>query len=139
MIDARELRIGNIVEPITMSPIMVTGITQQKTVDVIFTLIFVDYGESFLQEHLNPVELLEEGRIKFGFVCEKCDHNFNRQWDMPRDYDIDDVGISVGVNGDIEMYMNSGEGWIPVKIKWVHQLQNIYFFVMGKELTIQHL
>lgn len=125
MIAARELRIGNIVEPITMSPIMVTGITQQKTLDGIFTLIFVDYGESFLQEHLNPIPLTEEWLIKFGFEC------FQEGW-----YGINPYALQ------FEFTWNIYDGIIrwkgsAVKCNYVHQLQNLYFALTGTELTIQ--
>jgi len=133
MIDARELRIGNIVEPITMSPIMVTGITQQKTLDGIFTLIFVDYGESFLQEHLNPVPLTEEWMLRFsmiekdGFADGIGSYNF---WDN-EEFGYCLVNLAEGLYGVQDCQCHP--------FRYVHQFQNVHFLITGKELTIQHL
>ncbi len=135
MIDARELRIGNIVEPITMSPIMVTGITQQKTLDGIFTLIFVDYGESFLQEHLNPVELSEQWLIKFGF---EQTNDVNKSLSKEASNHVmllSSIGKKYVV--EIRNVMMSGSIMLQFSVTCVHQLQNLHFALTGKELTIQ--
>lgn len=126
MIDARELRIGNIVEPITMSPIMVTGITQQKTLDGIFTLIFVDYGESFLQEHLNPIPLTEEWLIKLGF---EKDVDFEQQIEADYTREI----LMVNVRNGVYYIMFNG---LKIEIRYVHSLQNMYFCLLNKELCV---
>jgi len=105
---------------------MVTGITQQKTLDGIFTLIFVDYGESFLQEHLNPIPLTEEWLIKLGF---EKDVDFEQQIEADYTREI----LMVNVRNGVYYIMFNG---LKIEIRYVHSLQNMYFCLLNKELCV---
>ena len=89
------------------------------------------YEKSKIIDELTPLELTPEWLIKFGFeeiveiidgvktfdyYLEKNDFEFNCDWDL---------------DGKLNYLWLSG---LSVKIKYVHQLQNLYFALTGEEL-----
>lgn len=79
-------------------------------------LVSVDKDASMIR----PIPLTEEWLLKFGF--EKSGDHYNK-W-------VDDVRAFILLNDftlcDIDL---------KVEIKYVHQLQNLYFALTGKEIT----
>ena len=73
-------------------------------------------------ENIKPIQLTEEWLLKFGFE---------------KDNELNFVKFSFKVHfwSNYNSYMY---GWIGgnIEIKYVHQLQNIYFALTGQELTI---
>lgn len=116
---AQELRIRNIVEPITMSPCMVTGILDQEVKDGVLTLIYCDY-KSFLPQHIQPVELTEEW-LK--------NTNLRRVGDLTAWYKDPEIGDVIWYSGECyyHKFCNNMK-----KIEYVHQLQNLIFALTGK-------
>lgn len=113
MIKANEIRIGNWFDfygrPMQVRPI---------TINDIF------YGKIY-----EPLPLTEEWLIKFGF--KKPAHSWNgdifhlTEWDeFPLNW-----AVAMDKNGAI----------LVLKLKYVHQLQNLYFALTGEELTIKEV
>jgi len=122
--EARELRIGNLIYwniPEKADTIhTVVGIRNEKPQTIPISL-----GESI--EDYKPIPLTEEWLKKFGFE------------DLY--YGEDKFGwIKEGVN--ISKYFNfvlmlpNAEYYDSTKIKWVHDLQNLYYAITGIELSV---
>ena len=84
----------------------------------------IDPEDEYFFSYFEPIELTEEWLIKFGH-----ESSF-----IPDLYEI----------GKLSFYIDDGICWIDVfgdsiEIKYVHQLQNLYFALTGKELTIKEL
>lgn len=79
-------------------------------------------------EFLKPILLTEEWLLKFGFVEDDCfGDNFLRHKKA--------ISITVSAihsNGEIHIQI----GNYPVSIRYVHQLQNLYFALKSEELTL---
>jgi len=109
-----ELRIGNCVK-------YARGVLKHE--GKITTIGAIIVGETDFYE---PIPLTEEWLVKFGFEC-----NFNNpnKW------------LQIAENGEeLEIYSDwLGEQCLydRVSIKYVHQLQNLYFALTGNELTIK--
>jgi hypothetical protein len=121
---ATELRIGNLV--------YYNGILTKITPTEI---TFQEYwqrnkGKNSLkpEESIQPIPLTEEILFRCGF--EWCAEAFGYFDKLHAAYIWD--------NGDIEIHpfcTNDQDCW--VKIKYVHQLQNLYFALTGEELNIE--
>ncbi len=120
MIQAEELRIGNwITTIINDNWIKVDKISKQSVKDGFFYLI-----NEFIQDHVHPIPLTPEILEGCGFKPEglQCDFSNNEI-----DLDKTDNGFKVSFNGSME----------GVELKYLHQLQNLYFALTGKELEIK--
>lgn len=122
MIDSKELMIGNLVLHKSM-------ICEVKYLGVSHAGLSFDkkgnhreFNASYKKE-CSPIPLTEEWMFKYGF--EKKDH----------------AGVCYG-KSEILIYL-SGHAYFdlsdkfPAKIIYVHQLQNLYYALTGKELTIE--
>ena len=118
-ITASELRIGNYVFDGNRE------LTQVKSIIEGAINYELDYGNLWANqecyfENLNPIPITEEWLLKFGF--EKCEYLKNT-WD--------NGSIIISLKYDIFYYeLLNG----TVDIKYIHQLQNLYFALTGKEL-----
>lgn len=134
MVDIKELRIGNIVKcysslykknkPFEVSQILVDNIE------------LIDTDESFeiLYDRLDGIPLTEELLLKcgftkeyYGFSCDIVELSYGR-FLCNDDTDKDKLFLSIN-NAE---YTISG-----VSFKYLHQLQNIYYALMGKELNVE--
>lgn len=127
MIKANELRIGNLV--LVNEVIFKINAIQDKCL----------YFNSWINnsDNIQPIELTEEWLIKFGFKKGINDW-FTSSFVAP----IQDSATMIYIN------VNSGSAcltdfddreqmsYIGSKIKYVHQLQNLYFCLTGEELKI---
>lgn len=126
MIHPNELRRGNYVE----TP---NGIKQIRY--FVKDIANFDNGECWSCEVLNPIKLTEEYLLKFGWVWNKECNSFEKY-----------------PNGDGRMYMRFRDvsnsyvmfnyvlkSLTAERIWYVHQLQNLYFALTGKELDIKEL
>ena len=123
-LSATELRIGNLVtfnhkwdilctvKQIQQYDIRVSFETQPNLMNALST-----HPENFI-----PIELTEEWLLKFGFE---------------KDNELNFVKFSFKVHfwSNYNSYMY---GWVGgnIELKYVHQLQNLYFALTGEELTI---
>ncbi len=135
-----ELRIGNYVNRVHSS-------IGEKTGIICFDeRIWYAIGESldYLQDY-EPIPLTEEWLVKFGFVK---DEHFEH-WKSLLLPEIKIVDFpNTGIQNKISIFGNSirlcskhlGKNWREesfsfFNIKYVHQLQNLYFALTGEELT----
>ena len=79
-------------------------------------------GESYIESKIKGVKLTEEWLLKFGF-------NKKDISELPFDELIYEKG-NIQINDEMEFY----NGIFTQKIKYVHQLQNLYFALTGEEL-----
>lgn len=134
MVDIKELRIGNIVKcysslykknkPFEVSQILVDNIE------------LIDTDESFeiLYDMLDGIPLTEELLLKcgftkeyYGFSCDIVELSYGR-FLCNDDTDKDNLFLSIN-NAE---YTISG-----VSLKYLHQLQNMYFYLTGNELDVK--
>jgi hypothetical protein len=108
MIKASELRIGNLIHK--YGEVLVFSL--QSFLNV--------YKKQNGFEEYKPIPLTEEWLLKFGFVYLK-----GHGWV------VGDV-FSFNINDSFEL-----DWYEQAPLKYVHQLQNLYFALTGKELTIK--
>ena len=124
-----ELRIGNLVE--YEGEIFTMNFLSKEGPPILDTLRF-GYGVVEWRD-LKPVPLTEEWLLKFGFETKKW-----RSQDGLIDLWIKGNGniyFELQHNGDNYEY-----DWTTIiEVKYVHSLQNLYFALTGKELTIKEL
>jgi len=118
VLSATELRIGNYVE-------YKNNIVKFAIGD--FTE--ADNNSQFLELFINPIPLTEQWLKDFGFID---DGRFKwNGW-----YWIGDFGIAHEPDQDCWVWQVVDEGSVEMPdFKYVHQLQNLYFILTGKELT----
>jgi len=126
--EARELRIGNLVNHIRKG-IIVVGIME---------LDFVEKGVL----DIDPIPLTEEWLKKFGFEFEykncgveaKISVQINEYWKTSFSiWSVDGWYYWQYTPGGYDAEYND---W-PVELQYVHQLQNLFYCLCGKELTIK--
>ena len=116
----KEIRIGNLVE-YAGKIISIEGIVR-KTI----------YHSNGFDQQINgiyapfiPIPLTEEWLLKFGFEKKGCN------WELPNFR----FHVNKSVNYDGFLFCD-GYSVITEKIQHVHQLQNLYFALTQKELTL---
>ena len=125
---ANELRIGNIFrDKYTRMMIIVIGLTDNE---ITFS------GEFDGEWQAEPIPLTEECLLRFGF--EKDDKFGNWHLDHLEIYKKDLSIIGIDDKGNIYWYFYAADDYYSwtQKLDYVHQLQNLYFALTGKELTI---
>lgn len=112
-----ELRIGNWVECKEYAKVNKPEIFQITT-----ETFHYQYRSSFISKYVEPILLTEEWLLKFGFEKD------------------DTIWIKHPIYGLLEkngrFFIELGETG-GIYIKYVHQLQNLYFALTGEELTIK--
>jgi len=117
MIKVNELRLGNLTS---------AGVVNEILQDC----FYVHDGESSLKNtwfNIQPLPISKEWLLKFGFF-ENINHNPSWQLDVK-------LGFSIWgrIGKGFNVFVDSDEIGNP--IKYVHQLQNLYFSLTGEELT----
>lgn len=122
MIDARELRIGNIVY---------FNNYEQLDIDQIKTLTFIDFEQICYDKHANrfsPIQLTQE-------ILEKwCYFIYNGNILKLNDFEI-------GYENDDFVYNQFSVRYkklIILKVKYLHQLQNLIYALTGEELKVNY-
>ena len=115
MISVNELRIGNFVNRLYESGSITDGV-YQYTVCVDTFCFNNELGEPLFTD-LFPIPLTEEWLVKFGFTG----------WDLGYYTLLMDRGVFFILTED-------GMTIISRNVKYVHQLQNLYFALTGEEL-----
>ena len=117
MIKANELRIGNLVYP---------DMSSHEPI----TVCIKDFEDT---SHLKPIPLTEEWLLKFGFGIE---HHLNYSQKEVNRNGIKNVNLAIireSYKVDIFYY----HGGYETPMKYVHQLQNLYFALTNEELKIE--
>lgn len=120
--DVKELRVGNIV--------LKNGLVVTVDGRTIFDL----YG---FESHGIETEIYQPIRINEGWLlrCRKTDKGLLIQ---DNNYPDGDLYIDFNDQGTQCYLYNCSDGYrFGIEIKYVHQLQNIYFALTGEELTIK--
>ena len=131
--DLKELRIGNYVNYYLEPPISENELVKLTLYD----FINIDFG----WRNYNPIRLTEEWLIKFGF---ELVHKGNKHYQIqnPKGYkDSHKIHIfkTIGDNWHLAFSDTINGDYTPAcHFKYVHQLQNLYFALTGKELTIKN-
>jgi hypothetical protein len=117
---AQELRIGNIVEYLVHDEL-----AEPKSEWIENVVDLDDLKAMETSENYRPMKLNEDILLKFGFQADgpgwywfKEENHFTK------------VGFAYGTNDELFEF----EG-IEISMKYVHQLQNLYFALTGEELT----
>ena len=124
--EAKELRIGNYIHPLL----------DKKEVAEICYIGENDFGyerlsdkEYFQGNSIKPIPLTEEWLVKFGFELE--DEKIYYHLDSYEDIYITKTSYSFSIYNATH-FTNIKQG-----IKYVHQLQNLYFALTNEELIIK--
>lgn len=96
-------------------------------------------GECTLfEENIFPILLSEDILLKCGFIL-ITDWNVKRHDGFSLLLDLGYLMLGVGVmGGDVTLFDNNGCS-CGVHIKYLHQLQNLYYSLTGEELKIDNL
>lgn len=125
MIGINELRIGNLVNYGTQNgAIRIVNSMNEG----IFDNIYIETGEEFEWtecSNIEPIPLNEAWLIKFGFL-KRNGYGFNKT-----DFDLLAFKVADSIGYNFRFY------GLNVEVKYVHQLQNLYFCLAGKELKIK--
>lgn len=117
------LRIGNIINNPKGELIEVCGIKIIKTEEQYFEKVYVDVCENYYHATaLTPIPLTEDWLIKFGYIKSG---NFRFTGRGFIDLFSHKNNVTCSIN-DIE-----------INLRYVHQLQNLFFALMGFELEIK--
>jgi len=122
---AEELRLGNLVS--NMNPrhndsiLTIESIGDNHEVNVFY--------RKYLLSELEPIPLTEEWLLKFGF-------EFHTNANCQNFYYAKDAFICIRADEDFEWFRYYN-GDFYHELKYVHQLQNLYFALTGEELTLK--
>ena len=125
---AKELRIGNY--------FFIGGLDRYVKVSSVFLSHFKCTDENGIdfnnhQNNIKPIELTEEILLKCGFELKGIIFRINNGFDNQFD-------INYSLSRDMFYYYSSKYGiYTEVEIKYLHQLQNLYFALTNEELNIQ--
>lgn len=118
MIEVKELRIGNYVQPKNNSG-------KEATIGTVFAigsyLVSVNGNNNQYDYHqIEPVQITEDILSKCKFV--------KREWD--------DTVVYYNPLMGLDAYFRLNRVGYDVEVKYLHQLQNLYFDLTGKELEV---
>ena len=118
-----ELRIGNLIL-FENKTVEVTGISKSA-------LNFGKHGFAInILEWFQPIELTEEWLVRFGFTLNMDNFNWNA---AIGENEIKDFKLALRYSNRIGWFFQSK----CTVIKYVHQLQNLYFCITGEELKLK--
>lgn len=125
---ANELRIGNwLLHKLENKPHQITTISRHPEHDSY--LVLFGYIPQCSLEFMDPIPLTEEWLLRFGFIDGNLELNMDSDTGC-----IDTIYFNEGYIGT-----SSSEYYGRHNIKYVHQLQNLYFALAGEELKTKSL
>ncbi len=132
MITEKELRIGNLYLTIRNQEIVVVGIdTVNKFVSIVSSNNDLDVTtkneSSIIFEDLHPIEIVLAKISQLGLKDQSTSINIISENNVRFSWD-DKLNQVVLLDGN--------NGIIGQEIKYLHQFQNIYYFLTGKELPL---
>lgn len=127
-----ELRIGNYVLDHNDNIIRIEKVNAQIDMSGAWPTIAFN-GVYYYVSYCKPIPLTEEWLRKFGFVIEK-------KWESKAGSDFlqhnKEVVVSLSHHYGNHIYLNSNEHNLRYMIEYVHELQNIYYILIGEKLDI---
>lgn len=137
--NANELRVGNLLNEDVLGNCEVSDICEHVVMVKVNnskldgTISKVTYTLNY--GCINPIKLNEKWLLDFGFKHKKCGISGADMWQGLDFWDKECDMAYLTLRGDIKYGLRI-QGFINSDIKYVHQLQNLYFALTGKELTI---
>ena len=135
--EAKELRIGNFILANETGSFanysaecMVAKISDNDQISVKISQYDGVEFDNVLSILMEPIPLTEEWLANLGFIKTEPDSIFDYPY-----WSID--GVEILFQSDQTFLFNASCGNIP--IHFVHQIQNLYFVLMGKDLVLQKL
>jgi hypothetical protein len=130
-VKASELRIGNLVQPVDDNwPVKVIGVEyinlEEFEGNPYWTV------NDFKLNELTPIELNPEWLEKFGFE----NNRIQWRWHTIRVEEFGTISQSVFPGEYCLTFLDSIPYMLPTRIRYVHELQNLYFAITGQELEI---
>jgi len=128
-----ELRIGNWLK--------INGRTQQ-VVDCMCDSVNTKFHQGIPFDMIEPIPLTEDWLFKLGFEFDSKDSftdimYYEKKYDSKLNKISGEITISVDSCGLVQLSDNNIK-WVDIcKIKYVHQLQNLYFALTGEELEVK--
>jgi hypothetical protein len=130
--EANELRIGNYVfyrDKDTLLEVSNIGVKGFETINYQGLV----YGSCDVNEY-NPIPITKEWLLKFGF---ELTSNYPPEGKMFTYKDIKGYMLDVCIAYQF-ISVSQNIGTVRIKnVKYIHQLQNLYFYLTGEELTIK--
>ena len=135
-IKASDLRIGNLVIYSNGSIVFkVIGISEFGIdIENEVEKTYIEYDE------FEPIQLTEEWLLKFGFNCVNNTKMVFKLYHNDKNADFSSLILKEVGNNPIWVYSVNNRWTInpfPIDLKYVHQLQNIYFALTGEELIMK--
>ena len=122
MINTKEFRRGNYINDIALGVCEVVAIFTNS----IEVCKLNKPNVSYLISNIEPIPLTEEWLLIMGF--EKCEHKTEPQYYK----DCEEISVRLFPK---EKYFTLA--YLGTEIKYLHELQNLYFALTGEELTIK--
>ena len=132
MISGNELRKGNLVyngdgKIVEVETITHISINYQLDFGALWTYEEYDF------DNLNGIPITEEWLLKLGFISSDINNSIRIHFEHCTDYRFEYYITKIPNYHKEDMYFSGNS---IANIKYVHQLQNLYFALSGKELTI---
>ena len=122
MLDAKDLRIGNLIKWISTNTVeVVQEINSCGKYHLINNVQIID---------AEPIELTEEWLFRFGFERHELDNWFYLK--IINDW----TRLNININGSVCELSISNHGAV-INVAYVHQLQNLYYALTQTELTLK--
>ena len=132
---ASELRIGNLIFDYAGRQITIKKIDFPSEILIYFIGCEENHSEYNLND-IKPIRLTEEWLMKFGFKKKKYPNP--RVWSYMYDFGFLSLRYHYfGLKNNRNYLISATECRWDNDIKYVHQLQNLYFALTGEELTIK--
>ena len=124
-----ELRIGNYIEVYRKPEDKEMSVRKIQSIFFYQDEYFVELVDDFvvnIERGIQPILLTEEWLLKFGFEKKIANLFINA-------YMKDSFYLTIREDGELFYEWNGGN----IHIKYIHQLQNLYFALVGKELSFK--
>lgn len=136
-ISINELRVGNLVSINNGFEMIVHSIFRDNTVYLDFVPPLINEGDIWEEDlkDINPITLTRELFLKFGFTDRFNNYHGKEFWTIPN------LKIAFRNEGDGAHVPCTNNEFLFSKgnrIKYVHQLQNLYFALTGEELKLNN-
>jgi len=137
---ANELRVYNYIYKKIHKKDTPLEVVEVLSIDGSFDVLDVKNIGGYITEQcplkdFEPIPLTEEWLLNFGFIYSRPGIGGQDQWTgFGNWYLTNDNYFSMVGTKNGECWFNRVEDW---KIQYVHQLQGLYFYLTGKELTIK--
>lgn len=133
MINEKEIRMGNLYATARNVEVIVKGFDTINKYVIVGAIdanmdITAKNANSIIFEDLNPIELTEARLLQLGFTKDEKT-SFTIIADKGAKFEWDEKNSQI-------VLMDCAEGIIGQSIKYVHQFQNIYYYLTGKDLAL---